>query len=1304
MESRRGVATVFACRQPAGSLHQFARVAAITGLALAGIGATAANFSGVGDHPGNSVTASPDFGALNAVMSDPGVSLRGTVTLAATATETSGPGVASVTIQRSPAGANTWTNVCTDATAAYSCSLTTTTLGDGLYDFRVVATGVGGNTATSDPVTGRRIDNTLPSATMTNPGAYLSGTVTLGAASTDAGSGVASVTIQRKPASSSTWTDVCTDTSSPYECSLDTTALANGLYDFRVISTDAAGNIRTSISVDDRRVDNTAPVVSMTTPAANLRGTVTLGATSSDTGGSGVDMVTIQRAEAGTGVWVDVCTDTTSSYSCSLNTTALDDGLYDFRAVSTDNAGNTATSATAIDRRIDNTAPEATMDDPGEFLSGTLPLTAGASDAGSGMASVRIQYKSSSSGTWLDVCTDGTAPYSCSATTTAVADGLYDFRAVATDVAGNTTTSDPVTGRRVDNTLPSATMTNPGADLSGVVTLGAASTDAGSGVASVTIQRKPAASSTWTDVCTDVDSPYSCSLDTGTLSDGLYDFRAVSTDNAGNTRTSTSVDDRRIDNTAPAVTMTTPAANLRGTITLGATSSDTGGSGVDSVTIQRAVAGTGAWVDVCTDTTSGYSCSLNTTALADGLYDFRAVSTDDAGNTATSATVIDRRIDNTAPSAGMTDPGSPLSGTVTLSGDAEDLGSGLASLELQYKLSSGSTWTTHCTTATSPISCSLNTTTLADGVYDLRMMSTDNAGNTSTALHAGRVVDNDAPTVTMSDPGAMSGTANLGATASDAGSGVASVTIQRSLAGAGAWSDVCTDTGSPYSCPLDTTTLPEGSRHDFRAIATDNAGRTTTSAVVADRLVDNTAPALTLTNPGTPLRGSVTLSSTVSDGGSGVASVRYETSPAGANTWTQRCTSNTDPFSCAFNTTSVTDGVYDIRAVATDSAGNQTTSTVTDIRVDNTVPTSGMTNPGTYLRGTISLSGTGADAGSGLASLALQYKLTSDSTWIDHCTSASSPLTCPLDTTTLADGVYDFRAISTDNAGNINATTYTSRRIDNTAPAITAVTIQKSQLGTGGYIRQGGSYYVYANVNESGSGLSSVTADTSGFDTGVTAAALAAGSWTVDGVSYNRRTAQLTANGTVAAGSQAFSVTATDLATNSTNAPGSVTVDNTAPTATDVQTANVGGGIVGKPELGDTVTFTHSEPMEPNRILAGWTGASINVVVRINNTSPDELEVYNSTNGTVTRLGTVSLGRSDYVGSNRTFGLTGTASTMVQSGSTITVTLGTASGTTTTAAATGQMQWQIDGGEYDLAGNTVLGGDPLESGAADAEF
>ncbi|MGH3035099.1 MAG: Ig-like domain-containing protein, partial [Gaiellaceae bacterium] len=227
---------------------------------------------------------------------------------------------------------------------------------------------------------------------------------------------------------------------------------------------------------------------------------------------------------------------------------------------------------------------------------------------------------------------------------------LYDFRAVATDNAARSTVSTVVASRRVDNAAPATAITDPGTNLRLTVVHGATASDGGSGVASVTIQRSPAALNTWTDVCTDTTSPYSCSFDTTTVADGLYDFRAVSLDNAGNGANSALVVNRRVDNTLPAVSMTDPGAYLRLTVSLGATASDTGGSGVASVTIQRSPAGAGTWTDVCTDTTSPYSCSFDTTGVADGLYDFRAVALDNAGNSATSV-VANRTIDNTAPTA-----------------------------------------------------------------------------------------------------------------------------------------------------------------------------------------------------------------------------------------------------------------------------------------------------------------------------------------------------------------------------------------------------------------------------------------------------------------------------------------------------------------------------------------------------------------------------------------------------------------------------------------------------------------------------
>jgi len=78
-------------------------------------------------------------------------------------------GIATVTYQRSPPGAGTWTTVA----AAWNTSAAP----DGLYDLRVRVTDNAGNVATSAPVTNRRVDNSAP--TLSSPPASPSSRVSI---------------------------------------------------------------------------------------------------------------------------------------------------------------------------------------------------------------------------------------------------------------------------------------------------------------------------------------------------------------------------------------------------------------------------------------------------------------------------------------------------------------------------------------------------------------------------------------------------------------------------------------------------------------------------------------------------------------------------------------------------------------------------------------------------------------------------------------------------------------------------------------------------------------------------------------------------------------------------------------------------------------------------------------------------------------------------------------------------------------------------------------------------------------------
>jgi len=279
-------------------------------------------------------------------------------------------------------------------------------------------------------------------------------------------------------------------------------------------------------------------------------------------------------------------------------------------------------------------------------------------------------------------------------------------------------------------------------------------------------------------------------------------------------------------------------------------------------------------------------------------------------------------------------------------------------------------------------------------------------------------------------------------------------------------------------------------------------------------------------------------------------------------------------------------------------------------------------------------------------------------------------------------------------------------------PTVAGATIAKSAGGTAGYIKQGGTYYVYANVSGSGTppaGVSSLTSDVSNVTTGQTATSLTSGSYTVDGQSYNYRSAQLTAKTPLTAGSKSFTVSLTDSSSTKTTTSYSVTVDNTVPAGSGIQTANAGGGTVGRAEIGDTLTLTYNEQVDPNSVFAGWDGTSMNVAVVLvdgGNSANDTIQVWDVPRLKQIAFGTIDLGRKDYLTGHTydAFGSTGTPGTMVMNGSTITITLGTPDFTADTASGSGTMTWTPSASATDRAGNAASTSTVNESGSGDREF
>jgi hypothetical protein len=282
----------------------------------------------------------------------------------------------------------------------------------------------------------------------------------------------------------------------------------------------------------------------------------------------------------------------------------------------------------------------------------------------------------------------------------------------------------------------------------------------------------------------------------------------------------------------------------------------------------------------------------------------------------------------------LTDPGTPLINSVSLSATASSQ-RGISTVKFQYAPTGTTDWVDICTQGVAPYTCSWDTTAVADQGYDLRAIATDTAGYTKTSSVTNRVVDNFTLAVTLTDPGAMSGTKTLTANASGASPALASIKIQQRATGTSTWNDICTGAASPTNCSLNTTVFTDGTYRDLRAVATDTGGHTAQSAVIT-RMIDNAPPSGTPTIPSSG-SGTVTMSATASDTGSGVAYVAWEAFYQGV--WYEFCRDTTAPYTCSGDSTPVADGSYPTRIVVADNAGVKTTSAPQTIVIDNHLPT-----------------------------------------------------------------------------------------------------------------------------------------------------------------------------------------------------------------------------------------------------------------------------------------------------------------------------------------------------------------------------
>jgi len=391
--------------------------------------------------------------------------------------------------------------------------------------------------------------------------------------------------------------------------------------------------------------DVNSPVVDLQAVASPVSGIVILSATATDDVGVLQVSFLVDGSLIGTAM--------TAPYEISWDTSTVVDGDYDITAVAQDAAGNVGTSATqtvTVDDGIDTIPPEVTINALTSPLSGTVTVSASATDD---VSVTQVDF-------FIDgalIGSDTVSNYEVQWDTTSVTNGDHQLTARARDAAGNMTESAPLTVTVLnDSQSPTVSITSPGDgdNVSGqlLVTV-SASDDVGVTEVGLLVNG--------TAVGTDTTPPFEIIWDTITVADDRYNLVARAMDAVGNS-TDSEIVRVDVDNSGcandpnpPVVALTAPATGtIGGTITVSADATDDVG-----VSLVSFFAG---GQPIGTDATLPYDISWDTTTVPDGDINLTAEATDGCNITVSSAVTV--TVSNTAQAVFAVSTLSPGSGAV----------------------------------------------------------------------------------------------------------------------------------------------------------------------------------------------------------------------------------------------------------------------------------------------------------------------------------------------------------------------------------------------------------------------------------------------------------------------------------------------------------------------------------------------------------------------------------------------------------------------------------------------------------------
>jgi len=665
----------------------------------------------------------------------------------------------------------------TNIAGIYSHLWDTTTYDDGDYELTATAIDSGSNERTVTRMVS--VDNTMPDITINSPenGNLLRGDIDLEFTASD-NRGIATILFyldgEEEDSLAANGATEITD-----RFSLDTTGLEDGEHDLAVTVLDLAGNdLSTMITIT---IDNTPPEIRNFRPrdGGKVKEEAELSIDARDD--NGIE-----------GYWFYV--DGEEVYSggndhCTIDTTDYEEGDHELRFVVEDRAGNSAEKQ--ITFTVDNVNPlSLTITAPQDtgYVQGRVEIEVETEDKEGEVQYISFYIDD------MNVKNDTDATYDWD--TNKETNDWHELRVVCGDDKGYT--AEDVIEVFVDNIDPWMDITTPddGEIVSGVLTIEIDAEDHESGLDTIAfhIDGEEVQSSS---------SKTTFSWNTSTYSDGDHDIWVVVYDRAQNQ--DEEVITVTVDNTPPEIELVSPEKEyLGGDVNIRVDVTEEG-SGVDYIEFKIK--------DETRQKSTQESYRWDTTKEEDGPeYNIEVEVADKAGNVVNvTKTVL---VDNTPPEVDFTKPvqDEAIAGDYLVETSITETGSGrdYARFYIDDELVKNSTATSY----------SWDTTSYADGEYEIKVEVADKAGNSGEKAIDVQI-DNTIPSVSItshSEGEKLEGDETFTASASDNAGGSGVWKVEFFFGG----NFLREDVSEPYTADIDADSYPDG-EYELLVIARDYA-------------------------------------------------------------------------------------------------------------------------------------------------------------------------------------------------------------------------------------------------------------------------------------------------------------------------------------------------------------------------------------------------------------------------------------------------------------------------------------------------